>query len=64
MLCTGVILMSFSLAELLLPGIRPVQPDLREAQFDRLLLRPRSLIFQLICQESSLLGGESCCRAR
>ena len=51
MLCTGVILMSFSLAECFFRGFDRFSRVVREAQFDRLLLRPRSLIFQLICQE-------------
>ncbi len=51
MLCTGVVLMSFSLAECFFRGFDRFSRVVREAQFDRILLRPRGVIFQLICQE-------------
>lgn len=50
LLCSGVILMAFSLAEMFFRGFDSMEKLIKMAQFDRLLLRPRGLIFQILCQ--------------
>lgn len=50
----GVILTGFSLAECFARGFDAFAKILREAAFDRLLVRPRSVIFQVICQDLRL----------
>lgn len=50
----GVILTGFSLAECFARGFDAFAKILREATFDRLLVRPRSVIFQVICQDLRL----------
>lgn len=47
----AVILAGFSLAEGLARGFDAFAKILREATFDRLLVRPRSIVFQVICQD-------------
>lgn len=47
----AVILLGFSLAECFARGFDSFAKILREAAFDRLLVRPRGLIFQVICQD-------------
>lgn len=49
LLCAGTVNMSFALAEMFFRGFDSMQNVIRSAQFDRLLLRPRGLIFQMIC---------------
>lgn len=49
-LCFGVILASFSLAECFFRGFDTFSGMVRNAHFDRILLRPRGLIFQVLCQ--------------
>ena len=50
LLTSGVTLMSFALAEMFFRGFDSMQMIIKDASFDRLLLRPRSLIFQVMCQ--------------
>ena len=50
LLTSGVTLMSFALAEMFFRGFDSMQLIIKDASFDRLLLRPRSLIFQVMCQ--------------
>lgn len=49
MLCAGVIAVTFALAEMFFRGFDSFQGIISNMQFDRLLLRPRSLIFQMMC---------------
>ena len=49
MLVAGVIALSFALAEMFFRGFDSMENILRNAAFDRLMLRPRSLIFQVMC---------------
>ena len=50
LLTSGVTLLSFALAEMFFRGFDSMQMIIKDASFDRLLLRPRSLIFQVMCQ--------------
>lgn len=50
LLTSGVTLMSFALAEMFFRGFDSMQLIVKDASFDRLLVRPRSLIFQVMCQ--------------
>ena len=50
-LCYAVILSGTSLAECFARGFDAFTRILSEAQFDRIMLRPRSLFFQVICQD-------------
>ncbi len=50
-LCFGVILLATSLAECFARGLDAFPRVLAQAQFDRLLVRPRGLLFQLLCQD-------------
>ena len=50
LLCAGVVLTSFSLAECFFRGFDVFDRYVREAQFDRILLRPMSPMFQVLCQ--------------
>lgn len=50
LLTSGITLMSFALAEMFFRGFDSMQMIIKDASFDRLLLRPRSLIFQVMCQ--------------
>ena len=47
----AVILMATSLAECFARGLDNFSRTLAQAQFDRILVRPRGLLFQLICQD-------------
>lgn len=51
LLCASAVLASFSLAECFFRGFDRFPAILRQAQFDRMLVRPRGLIFQVLCQE-------------
>ena len=52
LLCASVTLTSFALAESLFRGFdRFPAIFIRNAEFDRILVRPRGLIFQVLCQE-------------
>lgn len=53
-LCFGVILTATSLAECFARGFDAFAAVLSQARFDRLLVRPRGLIFQLLCEEMKL----------
>ena len=57
-LCFGIVLAGFSLAECFFRGFDAFSGVVRNAHFDRILLRPRGLIFQVLCQniEFSRLG--------
>lgn len=50
-LCYSVILAGTSLAECFARGFDAFTRILAQAQFDRLMLRPRSLLFQVLCQD-------------
>lgn len=50
-LCYGVILAATSLAECFGRGIDVFHQLLSDARFDRIMVRPRSLLFQVLCQE-------------
>ena len=50
-LCYAVILAGTSLAECFARGIDAFGRILSEAQFDRIMLRPRPLLFQVLCQD-------------
>ena len=50
-LCFSVILSATSLAECFARGFDAFPKILREAQFDRMLVRPRSLTMQILCQD-------------
>ncbi|MDE6107523.1 MAG: ABC-2 family transporter protein, partial [Oscillospiraceae bacterium] len=50
-LCYSVILAATSLAECFGRGFDAFTRILAQAQFDRIMLRPRSLFFQVICQD-------------
>lgn len=50
LLTSGATLMSFALAEMFFRGFDSMQMIIKDASFDRLLVRPRSLIFQVMCQ--------------
>ena len=47
----AVILMATSLAECFARGLVSFSQVLAQAQFDRILVRPRGLLFQLLCQD-------------
>lgn len=53
-LCFAVILAATSLAECFARGLDAFASVLSEAQFDRLLVRPRGLLFQLLCEKMKL----------
>ena len=55
----GVILTGFSMAECFTRGFDAFAKVLREAAFDRILVRPRSIIFQVICQDIRLASVTS-----
>lgn len=50
-LCYAVILMATSLAECFARGFDSFARVLSQAQFDRILVRPRPLVFQVLCQD-------------
>lgn len=50
-LCYAVILAGTSLAECFARGIDAFHRILSDARFDRIMVRPRSLLFQTLCQE-------------
>lgn len=50
----AVVLTGFSLAEGLARGFDAFSKILREAAFDRIMVRPRGVIFQVICQDLRL----------
>lgn len=50
-LCYSVILAATSLAECFARGIDAFGRILSQAQFDRIMLRPRPLLFQVLCQD-------------
>lgn len=51
LLCASVMWMSFSLAECFFRGFDLFPGIIRRAEFDRILVRPRGLIFQVMCQQ-------------
>lgn len=51
MLCASVMWISFPLAEWFFRGFDLFPGIIRRAEFDRILVRPRSLIFQVMCQQ-------------
>ena len=53
-LCFAVILAATSLAECFARGLDAFASVLSEARFDRILVRPRSILFQLLCEKIKL----------
>lgn len=53
LLCYGVLLLGYSICESFMRGFDLFSYILRDAQFDRLLVRPRGLILQVLCHEMS-----------
>ena len=51
MLCAAVMWTAFALAECFFRGFDRFSALVRRAEFDRLMVRPRSLVFQVLCQE-------------
>lgn len=51
LLCASAMWMSFSLAECFFRGFDLFPGIIRRAEFDRILVRPRGLIFQVMCQQ-------------
>lgn len=51
LLCASVMWMAFSLAECFFRGFDLFPGIIRRAEFDRILVRPRGLIFQVMCQQ-------------
>lgn len=49
LLCAGVIAITFALAEMFFRGFDSFQGIIGNMQFDRMMLRPRGLIFQTMC---------------
>lgn len=49
LLCAGVISITFALAEMFFRGFDSMQNVISNMEFDRMLLRPRGLIFQMMC---------------
>jgi len=47
----GVVMTAFNIAECFARGFDAFGRIIRQAQFDRLLVRPRGLVFQVICQD-------------
>ena len=54
LLCSGVMLCAYSLAECFFRGFDAFSSVVRTAAFDRILLRPRGLIFQVLCEKIEL----------
>lgn len=54
LLCAGVMLLSFSLSECFFRGFDRFSSVVRSASFDRMMLRPRSLTLQVLCEQASL----------
>ena len=51
MLCAAVMWSGFSLSECFFRGFDVFPGIVRRAEFDRILVRPRSLVFQVLCQQ-------------
>lgn len=51
LLCASVMWMAFSLAEGFFRGFDQFPNVIRSAEFDRILVRPRGLIFQVLCHQ-------------
>ena len=49
LLCSGVMAITFALAEMFFRGFDGMQNVISNMQFDRMLLRPRGLVFQMLC---------------
>lgn len=52
----GVVMTAFNIAECFARGFDAFGKIVREAQLDRLLVRPKSLVFQVICQDIRLVS--------
>lgn len=50
----GVVMTAFNLAECFARGFDAFARIIRQGDFDRLMVRPRSLLFQVICQDTRL----------
>jgi ABC-2 type transport system permease protein len=53
----GVVMTASNLAECFARGFDAFSRIVREAQFDRLMVRPRNLVFQVICQDLRLASA-------
>lgn len=51
LLCYGVLLFGYTTMEVFMRGFDLFAYILRDAQFDRILVRPRGLIFQVLCHD-------------
>ncbi len=49
MLCSGIITITFALAEMFFRGFDSMPKVISNMSFDRMLLRPRSVVFQMMC---------------
>ena len=63
-LCYSVILAGTSLAECFARGIDVFHQLLSDARFDRIMVRPRPLLFQVICQDMKPTCWPVCSRRR
>lgn len=54
LLCSSVILMAFSLAELFFRGFDTFPSVISNGQFDRIMVRPRGAVFQVLCSKLEL----------
>ena len=50
----GVVMTAYNLAECIARGFDSFEKIIRQGQLDQLLVRPRSLVFQVICQDMRL----------
>ena len=53
----GVVVTAFNLAECFARGFDAFSKTVKQAQFDRLMVRPRGLVFQVICQDLRLASA-------
>ena len=54
LVCSGVMLSAYALAEGIFRGFDSFSSIVKSAAFDRILLRPRSLVFQVLCEKIEL----------
>ncbi len=54
LLCFSTVLMSFSLAEMFMRGFDLFSGTISNGEFDRILLRPRGIILQVVCGKMEL----------
>lgn len=49
LLCFSVMLMSFSIAEMFMRGFDTFSKTISNGEFDRILVRPRAIVWQIVC---------------